>query len=416
MNDRELHQYLANIIAVVRADNVLSPKEEIALEGIKAELKVKKTDANRAEKLACEPGFKVMAVGRYSEKIRNIEDMLYVALSDANLDPSEKSLIVGLAKEMGLQQSQVNTIMSETKARIRAMNPVCEACGTELPGGSKFCPQCGASFSDGVEVVGTILEFEYPPGCISLEFAESTAANFLEVLETASKAPDFQSCDRNKKRWYLASWPKDQITDSLALADTLSGIRNRKVYIDGKFETWDGVFGFLSCFQERKEAYRPVEYCFGMVDKCLNLWGCQLADMDWSENNEWLTYGRFIGETFFAFDKKRIRHELETNLYSIRYCPALRLPLVEAVVELFPEKVRVSEKTGWTYKESYNPSPTSIKITTRKDTAIGEWVTEFYSDGVRPVGLTVALEILKKALHRCRMPDVDLRLLTGQQP
>lgn len=416
MNDRELQQYLANIIAVVRTDNVLSPKEERALADIKAELKVKKSDANKAEKLAYEPGFKPKVVGRYSEKIRNIEDMLYVAMSDATLDPSEKSLILDVAKDAGLQQPQVNVIIHEAKSRVRSMSAVCPSCGSEVPGGSKFCPECGTSFSEAVEVVGTILEFDYPPNYISIEFAESTAASFPEALEAANKAPDFQSCDRNKKKWYLASWPKDRLPDSLALAGALSGIKNRKVLVDGKVEPWNDVFGFLWCFRERERAYRPVEYCFGIDDKCLNLWGCKRVGMNWTGyNNDWLSYGKYTNQTVFGFDKKRIRHELESKLYDVRFCPALRLPLVDAIFELFPERVTISERSGWTYAESYQATPTSVKVTVRQATSYGEYASEFYSDRVKPVGFTVAIELLKEGLQRCRMPDVNLRLLMGSQ-
>ena len=56
MNATEIQQYLANVIAVVRADNVLSPKEESALLEIRLELKAKKADMNRGEKLAFSSG------------------------------------------------------------------------------------------------------------------------------------------------------------------------------------------------------------------------------------------------------------------------------------------------------------------------------------------------------------------------
>jgi len=79
----------------------------------------------------------------------------------------------------------------------------------------------------------------------------------------------------------------------IKLAGLLSGLKNKKCYLDGEELDWDTLFGFVWCAGEREKAYRPIEYCFGKASKQLNPWGCIQAHMDWTEWANWFSYGRF---------------------------------------------------------------------------------------------------------------------------
>ena len=89
MEDHEVVQYLANVLVVARADGSFGAREEAAMESIRLAIKAKKSELNKASKLAGSDDFILVPAGRYSERIRNIEDMIFVALLDGELADKE---------------------------------------------------------------------------------------------------------------------------------------------------------------------------------------------------------------------------------------------------------------------------------------------------------------------------------------
>jgi len=137
--------------------------------------------------------------------------------------------------------------------------------------------------------------------------------------------------------------------------------------------------------------------------------------MDWVKWSDWFSYGNFkkggllkAGHTF-VFDKKRIRHELETNLFRFRFCHHLDFKLVEAVLDQLPDEVEVKPKGDWSYKEDYDESPGSIKI---KEKIVEDGYTytkEFHSSGVVPRTPAVGLNILKKVFQAAGVEAAGLK-------
>ena len=411
MDERSLRQYLANVLHVAALDGVPNPTELSTFQTICADFQAKKRDIKEAEALAANPDFQIKATGCFSDKIKLLEDMVYMAISDGNLEGAEKQIIVKLAKELGIAQPQMNMILGEAKSRkdSKEVIIICGSCNNEIPSSAKFCPHCGTALGVRTEISETQSTLNFPSSGISIEFASSTAANFSLALDIARKAQNFQECERNKKKWYLASWPLQRIGDSLQLVECIRALRNKSAYLDGQITAWDVVFGFADCWARRENAYRPMEYCFGFEEKQLNIWGCKQADMPWTGWSRWLSYGQFSGEHRFIFDKKRMRHELESNLYHFRFCPNLRLDLVEKVLEIFPAEVPVSlDSTSWTYNRIYERTPNSIKIVSKRGGGGFTITDEFYSDGVTPVGFSTAISILKRALKGCGIKEIEL--------
>ena len=245
---------------------------------------------------------------------------------------------------------------------------------------------------------------------MAIEFAESTAAGFALAVKSMKSAPISKECIKGKKQWYLAGWPKDKVADALELVENLKGMRNRKVYVDGDELQWNDVFDFAWCANSRKSAYRPHEYCFGMDEKRLNIWGCKRARMDWNDWADWFGYGSFkksgmlSKNVVFVFDKNRIRHELETNLYGCRLCPHIQFDLIEAVLDELPNEVTPGEKGPWKYKRDYSESPGAIFVKEKVNEGGFTYTNEYYSSGVRPSSVYVGLEVLKKAFAKCNTP------------
>jgi hypothetical protein len=136
--------------------------------------------------------------------------------------------------------------------------------------------------------------------------------------------------------------------------------------------------------------------------------------MDWTTWADWFSYGKFQKKDLFVFDKERIRHQLQTNLYPCRFCPAMRTQFVAKVIELFPDKVKVGHKTGWNYKKGYEETATSIRITAKIVEDGMVYKDTFWAVGVEPNGMTVVYDILKKALAETGVKDVTIKTLTSK--
>jgi uncharacterized tellurite resistance protein B-like protein len=157
MISKEIISYLANLIMIASADGVIDNKEEIAIDRICNEISAKRTDVEEASKVTKKADYQVTPVGRYSERIRNLEDMIFVALSDNDLSDPEKSVILSFAKAIGAKQEQINTILRESITRFRTYNAtiICSGCGYEIPSDWKFCAECGTSVQATTEVSST---------------------------------------------------------------------------------------------------------------------------------------------------------------------------------------------------------------------------------------------------------------------
>ena len=245
-----------------------------------------------------------------------------------------------------------------------------------------------------------------------IEFCETNAASFGQALAIARGAPNYGTREELKKKWHWAEWPDANLEHSLPLVAAISGLKNKRCTIGGRERDWTEVFGFASCAIDRARAYRPNNYCFGRDNRNPNPWGCVHARMEWSEWARWFRYGRFEKQGFLAgnrliwtFDKKHIRHELESNIFNFRFCPHLNIRLIEAVLDALPDQLDVEKNADWTYHESYDAIPGRPKIIQREQHEDYTTTNEFYADGVRPVGLNAFRELLRKSFKKAQLPE-----------
>lgn len=416
----DIISYLSNLILIARADNALSPREQGALEEIRTAIGAKKSELSRATKLVESSSYTLTKVRRFSDQIRNLEDMLYLCLVDGELADDETKIITEYCKLISISQEQLDLLVSEADQRGRRHTAtlICPSCSQSAPAQAKFCPHCAQSFASVESDSAVKVSMEIPATGYAVEFCESTVAGFPRAVEIAKAAPFFTSCVRSGKTWYLASWPGDRFEEVVSLAETLKGIRNRRVHIDGQETSWDEVFEFMWCASRRKAAYQQTEYCFGKDENRLNLWGCKQLRLDWDEWGDWFSYGSFRksgllrNQVAWVFDKKRIRHELNQNAHAVRFCPHLRPALISAVVDALPEEVVVSGKGPWKYKDSGEEVPGAIKVIEKDGDDEYASTNEYWSDGVVPRGLDAARHILAKAFQQARIADVTVRQLT----
>jgi len=137
--------------------------------------------------------------------------------------------------------------------------------------------------------------------------------------------------------------------------------------------------------------------------------------MEWTDWADWFGYGSFQktglikNQVSFVFNKERIMHELQTNLYRFRFCPHLNFDLIQTVIDALPDEVTPSEKGPWTYKRDYKDSPGSIKVKFKVVESGYTYTDEFLSCGVVPKSTEVGLDILKKAFQKAGLSSKDIK-------
>jgi len=199
----------------------------------------------------------------------------------------------------------------------------------------------------------------------------------------------------------LASWSIADFNEVFKLISALSGLKNRRFYINGIEETWESSFGFLWCYNNRNQAYQPDLYCFGKDNNRINPWGCIQIQMDWVESADWFSYGKFIenGKNSFIWkiDKQRILHEVNQNLHRVRMCPSIRFNFIQSLLDHLPETIDLKINKNWEYKVSYNESPGAIRIIEKNKCKIFGFENddEYYSDGVKPKGFNYLKQLVK---------------------
>ncbi len=407
--------FLANVIAVAYANGQLSPGELAQLEAVRSEFNIKKADFTKATKLVEQGGYVLTPVGSFADQVKNLECILRVAYADDELEQVESDLIGTFCHQVGIYQDQLDKLVSEVLAVISQNGKLCPSCGASAASDAQFCPKCGTSL--GVNQEAVQLDFSIPSSGIAFEFADSTAASFHKALEIAKTSDQYQTCQRMKKIWHLAVFQSGSIADALPLAESLSGIRNRKVFMNGSEASWDELFGFTWCSSQRASAYRPNEYCFGKDENRINPWGCKQARMDWLEWSDWFSFGRWekgsiIGSKFvWRFDKERIRHELATNMFRFRFCPHLDTRLAEVVLRLLPDQVSPEKDKNWKFNENYEEVPGAIKIIVKEGNGDFAYTKEFWADGVRPLGHRVLSDILTQAFKELGINQISTTAL-----
>ncbi len=67
---------------------------------------------------AGEDGMPIRLELRWSDQVRNLEDMLFVGYCDGSLDPTEKQVIIRYAQFLDISQSQLSFIREDAKRRF----------------------------------------------------------------------------------------------------------------------------------------------------------------------------------------------------------------------------------------------------------------------------------------------------------
>ncbi len=414
MNEFEQLEYLKNLITIAHCDSASSATRQALIEASRKEIGAKKSLIEVAHKAVQIGQHSLTPVGSFATKIRNFDDMLRIAAIDQNMTETGQNLLLKFGTDIGLTDSQFRVMLHEAQEAVTqtSIEIACSTCGTHVSNATKFCPNCGAPAA-GAQAPSAIQPLTPQPSGWTIEFSESTAAAFPAALKVAQTAAAFSSRVENKKAWYSANWPLNEFENAVKLAKELSGIRNRRCYLDGAQMSWDEVFGFAWCASSRQDAYRPNEFCFGKSESRINPWGCIRGNMDWSDWSPWLSYGRFEKAGFlnrvnvWVFDKQRIEHELMTNLHKVRYCPYLSFAFVERVLANLPDRVNMPQNDDWKYNHTYDDSADGVKIIEVEKHDGYEFKNEYTAFGIRPKNLNLIRAVIRKSLSEAGLAERD---------
>ena len=277
--------------------------------------------------------------------------------------------------------------------------PICEFINDNH---AKFCQECGTPLtshnkSEKIEV----LDYEsVPKQGITIEFGYSSSPNFDLAYSEASNFPSFKQFGEGKKATHRIFFDSSDITSTIELVEYIRGWKSSRIYIDGERSTWENVYSFTWCMNGRNSSFKPELYCFGYEnDFELNLWGCKQARMAFREHADWFEWGEWINKNGdWKFDKERIQHELQIELFKYRYCPYLDLALVEDVLNAIPEIVNPTKNKNWKFIESWSSDSltSGLRIITKRFGYEDEVVMKC----VAPNGAGAIKEIIHRMRHK----------------
>lgn len=249
----------------------------------------------------------------------------------------------------------------------------CSKCGNTKVEGMKFCPKCGAKLDVATQdVVGSTVVIDndqaVPQQGITLEFGYSSSQNYDIAVIEAKKIPTYSAYGNQKQIRHRITINPDDISKVSDLVNYVQGWKTSRIFENGEPTTFQSLFGFTWCYEQRRSSYKPELFCFGYEREWdLNLWGCTQARMPFNEHADWFTYGKWLNKDGdWQFDKERILHELQIALYQYRFCPAIRLDLVQDVLDAIPDKVNPKKDKNWEFVENFGGSEltTGLIVTT----------------------------------------------------
>lgn len=287
---------------------------------------------------------------------------------------------------------------------------ICKNCNNKNDPSSKFCQECGAPLQNKLKDISSkvasstqkvIIDIEsIPTSGITIEFGYSSSANFDFAIQEAELFSSFKQFGEGKKIQNRVNLQTSEIASSVELVKYIKEWKGSRIYVDGERSSWEAVYSFLWCYEKRNSSYRPELYCFGYEnDYELNIWGCIQCHMPFKEHAKWVEWGRWLNNNpDWEFDKEHIAHELQKELYSYRFCPAINLELVKDAISALPEKINPKQNKNWKFVESWGDDDLSAGLViTKKEYGYEEKVT---IKGVAPKGRGALQEVVHRMKQR----------------
>jgi hypothetical protein len=145
MTEDQMVIYLANVARVAAIDGEFNPSEAKTIVSICQEIGATEAVLQKSLTVISGGGYTLFPVGRFSDKVRNLEDMILVSLKDGELVESEKSAVLSFARAIKIDPDKFDEMVSESRVRVLLQKTpaTCDICDKKTPADSAFCPYCG---------------------------------------------------------------------------------------------------------------------------------------------------------------------------------------------------------------------------------------------------------------------------------
>ena len=120
MTEAEQIDYLANLYYVARLDGRVDMSEDTLAEKMAQGIGAGYLETRKAVDLSARSDYTLRIPPRFSDRVRNLEDMVQMAYYSDGLDADEKKTLIAYARDIGITQAQLDTVRREAKQRLRA--------------------------------------------------------------------------------------------------------------------------------------------------------------------------------------------------------------------------------------------------------------------------------------------------------
>ena len=118
MTEAEQIEYLANLYFVARLDGRVDSGEDALADKMSKGIGAGYLETRKAVDLSATSDYEIRIPKRFADRVRNLEDMIEMAYHSDGLDAAEKKTIIDYARNIGVTQTQLNSIHKEAKKRL----------------------------------------------------------------------------------------------------------------------------------------------------------------------------------------------------------------------------------------------------------------------------------------------------------
>ena len=213
---------------------------------------------------------------------------------------------------------------------------ICDKCGTNLPSGARFCPECADPITDADFAQS---HKKRDPRKIEIKFSRSSSPTYEKAVQFASKFPSYTYDKQGNIPHHYVSFALVDIEAAATLWDMVSNWKSAQLFIGGqKSGKRQLSYGVLGCYRNRQKSDNPTAYCNEADDYDENFWGCFKLEMGATTLfSSWnTTYSNVNHDGHIAVNKKKIAEDLTKRAKQYQICPAfnpkpVKLPPPEEV-------------------------------------------------------------------------------------
>lgn len=223
---------------------------------------------------------------------------------------------------------------------------ICDKCGTNLPLGARFCPECADPIT---EVDFARSGKRKDPRKIEIKFSQSSSPIYEKAVQFASKFPSYICSKQDKTPFHYVSFTLVDVEAAVTLWDMVSNWKSAQMFIGGKKSGKRQLsYGVLGCYRDRQKSDNPKAYCNEADDCDENCWGCFKLEMGATTLfSSWdTTYSNANHDGHIAVNKKKIAEDLTKRAKQYQICPAFSPKRIKEAFAELPNEIDIFTYSG----------------------------------------------------------------------